>query len=68
VVRNFANPFFLEVLGSAQQITYSRYSIDRERKHVQKMCSRWRAGNRPGRDRRVDPALAGSAPARRWYR
>ncbi len=43
VVRNFANPFFLEVLSGAQQVAAesgatllvldSRYSIDRERRH-----------------------------------
>src|SRR6266480_6923291 len=48
VVRNFANPFFLEVLSGAQQVAAesgatllvldSRYSIDRERRHVQEMA------------------------------
>jgi LacI family transcriptional regulator len=48
VVRNFANPFFLEVLSGAQQIAAdsgatllvldSRYSLERERRHVQEMA------------------------------
>ena len=48
VVRNFANPFFLEVLSGAQQVAAdsgatllvldSRYSLERERRHVQEMA------------------------------
>jgi LacI family transcriptional regulator len=54
VVRNFANPFFLEVLSGAQQVAAeagatllvldSRYSIDRERRHVQEMAVQRVAG------------------------
>jgi DNA-binding LacI/PurR family transcriptional regulator len=54
VVRNFANPFFLEVLSGAQQVAAeagatllvldSHYSIDRERKHVQEMAVQRVAG------------------------
>jgi DNA-binding LacI/PurR family transcriptional regulator len=48
VVRNFANPFFLEVLSGAQQVAAdagatllvldSRYSLERERRHVQELA------------------------------
>src|SRR5712691_2725289 len=54
VVRNFANPFFLEVLSGAQQVAAecgatllvldSRYSIERERRHVQEMAVQRVAG------------------------
>jgi DNA-binding LacI/PurR family transcriptional regulator len=54
VVRNFANPFFLEVLSGAQQVAAdagatllvldSRYSIDRERRHVQELAAQRVAG------------------------
>ncbi len=54
VVRNFANPFFLEVLSGAQQVAAesgatllvldSRYSPDRERRHVQEMAAQRVAG------------------------
>lgn len=54
VVRNFANPFFLEVLSGAQQVAAdsgatllvldSRYSLDRERRHVQEMAVQRVAG------------------------
>ena len=54
VVRNFANPFFLEVLGGAEEITSergatllvldSRYSLERERRHVQEMAAQRLAG------------------------
>jgi DNA-binding LacI/PurR family transcriptional regulator len=54
VVRNFANPFFLEVLSGAQQVAAesgatllvldSRYSLDRERRHVQEMAAQRVAG------------------------
>jgi DNA-binding LacI/PurR family transcriptional regulator len=54
VVRNFANPFFLEVLGGAQQVAAesgatllvldSRYSLERERRHVQEMAAARVAG------------------------
>jgi DNA-binding LacI/PurR family transcriptional regulator len=54
VVRNFANPFFLEVLGGAQQVAAdagatllvldSRYSIERERRHVQELAAQRVAG------------------------
>ena len=54
VVRNFANPFFLEVLGGAQQVAAdsgatllvldSRYSLERERRHVQEMAVQRVAG------------------------
>ena len=49
VVRNFANPFFLEVLSGAQQVAAdsgatllvldSRYSLERERRHVQELAA-----------------------------
>ncbi len=54
VVRNFANPFFLEVLSGAQQIAAesgatllvldSRYSPERERRHVREMAAQRVAG------------------------
>lgn len=54
VVRNFANPFFLEVLSGAQQVAAesgttllvldSRYSVERERRHVQEMAAQRVAG------------------------
>jgi LacI family transcriptional regulator len=54
VVRNFANPFFLEVLSGAQQIAGeagatllvldSRYSLSRERRHVTEMAAQRVAG------------------------
>jgi DNA-binding LacI/PurR family transcriptional regulator len=49
VVRNFANPFFLEVLSGAQQVAAeagvtllvldSRYSVERERRHAQELAA-----------------------------
>jgi DNA-binding LacI/PurR family transcriptional regulator len=49
VVRNFANPFFLEVLSGAQQVAAdagvtllvldARYELDRERRHVRELAS-----------------------------
>jgi LacI family transcriptional regulator len=54
VVRNFANPFFLEVLSGAEQaasqagatllLLDSRYSLERERRHVQEMAAQRLAG------------------------
>ena len=54
LVRNFANPFFLEVLSGAQQVAAeagaallvldSRYSLERERRHVQEMAVQRVAG------------------------
>ena len=54
VVRNFANPFFLEVLSGAQQVAAdsgatllvldSRYSLERERRHVEEMAVQRVAG------------------------
>jgi len=54
VVRNFANPFFLELLSGAQQVAAdagatllvldSRYSIERERGHVQELAAQRVAG------------------------
>jgi LacI family transcriptional regulator len=54
VVRNFANPFFLEVLSGAQQVAAesgttllvldSQYSVERERRHVQEMAAQRVAG------------------------
>ena len=54
VVRNFANPFFLEVLSGAEQVAGeagaslllldSRYSPERERRHVQEMAAQRLAG------------------------
>jgi LacI family transcriptional regulator len=54
VVRNFANPFFLEVLSGAEQIASdcgatllvldSRYSPEHERKHVREMAAQRLAG------------------------
>jgi LacI family transcriptional regulator len=54
VVRNFANPFFLEVLSGAQQVAAesgatllvldSRYSPERERRHVREMAAQRVAG------------------------
>ena len=54
VVRNFANPFFLEVLSGAQQVAAesgatllvldSRYSLEREGRHVREMAVQRVAG------------------------
>ncbi len=54
VVRNFANPFFLEVLPGAEEVAGeagatllvldSRYSLERERRHVQEMAAQRLAG------------------------
>ena len=54
VIRNFANPFFLEVLTGAEEVAGkagatllaldSRYSLDRERQHVQEMAGQRLAG------------------------
>ncbi|HEY1346818.1 MAG TPA: LacI family DNA-binding transcriptional regulator [Streptosporangiaceae bacterium] len=54
VVRNFANPFFLEVLAGAEEIASecgatllvldSRYSVERERGHVREMAAQRLAG------------------------
>jgi LacI family transcriptional regulator len=54
VARNFANPFFLQVLGGAEEVADdagatllmldSRYSLERERKHVQEMAAQRLAG------------------------
>ena len=54
VVRNFANPFFLEVLSGAEQVASdcgatllvldSRYSPEHERKHVREMAAQRLAG------------------------
>jgi LacI family transcriptional regulator len=54
VVRNFANPFFLEVLSGAQQVAAdsgatllvldSQYSLDRERQHVCELAAQRVAG------------------------
>ena len=54
VVRNFANPFFLEVLGGAEEIASdcgatllvldSRYSLEHERGHVREMAAQRLAG------------------------
>ena len=54
VVRNFANPFFLDVLSGAEEVAVaagatllavdSRYSLDRERGHVQEMAGQRLAG------------------------
>src|SRR3984885_9822473 len=54
VIRNFSNPFFLEVLGGAQQtageagatllLLDSHYSVDRERMHVREMAAQRLAG------------------------
>ncbi|MEP7025430.1 MAG: LacI family DNA-binding transcriptional regulator [Actinomycetota bacterium] len=54
VLRNFANPFFLEVLSGAQQVAGeagatllvldSRYSVSRERRHVTEMAAQRVAG------------------------
>jgi LacI family transcriptional regulator len=54
VVRNFANPFFLEVLSGAEEIAGeagatlimldSRYSLQRERRHLQEMAAQRLAG------------------------
>ena len=54
VVRNFANPFFVEVLAGAQQVAAdsgatllvldARYSPERERRHVQEMAVQRVAG------------------------
>jgi DNA-binding LacI/PurR family transcriptional regulator len=54
VVRNFANPFFLDVLAGAEQVAEqagatvlildSRYSLDRESMHVRQMAAQRLAG------------------------
>ena len=54
VFRNFSNPFFLEVLSGAEQVAGeagarllmldSRYSLERERRHVQEMAAQRLAG------------------------
>jgi LacI family transcriptional regulator len=54
VVRNFANPFFLEVLSGAEEVAGeagatlivldSRYSLERERRHLQEMAAQRLAG------------------------
>jgi DNA-binding LacI/PurR family transcriptional regulator len=54
VVRNFANPLFLEVLSGAQYVAGeagatllvldSRYSLDRERRHVRELAAQRLAG------------------------
>ena len=54
VVRNFANPFFLEVLSGAEEVASdcgatllvldSRYSPEHERKHVREMAAQRLAG------------------------
>jgi LacI family transcriptional regulator len=54
VVRNFANPFFLEVLSGAQEVAAqagatllvldSGYSVDTEREHVREMAAQRLAG------------------------
>jgi len=53
-VRNFANPFFLEVLSGAEEVAGeagatllvldSRYSLERERRHLQEMAAQRLAG------------------------
>lgn len=54
VVRNFANPFFLEVLSGAEEVASqhgatllfldSRYSLEHERRHVREMAAQRLAG------------------------
>ena len=54
VVRNFANPFFLDVLSGAEEIAQaagatvlildSRYSLERESMHVREICAQRLAG------------------------
>jgi LacI family transcriptional regulator, galactose operon repressor len=54
VIRNFANPFFIEVLAGAEEVAGqagatllaldSQYSVDRERQHVQEMAAQRLAG------------------------
>jgi LacI family transcriptional regulator len=54
VVRNFANPFFLEALSGAEEVAGeagatllvldSRYSLERERRHLQEMAAQRLAG------------------------
>src|ERR1700678_1919800 len=54
VIRNFSNPFFLEVLTGAEQVARdagatlllldSHYSVERERMHVREMPAQRRAG------------------------
>src|SRR5689334_4730567 len=54
VVRNFANPFFLDVLGGAEEVAEaagatvlildSRYSLERESMHVREMSAQRLAG------------------------
>jgi DNA-binding LacI/PurR family transcriptional regulator len=78
VVRNFANPFFLEVLSGAQQVAGdagatllvldSRYSIERERRHVQELAAQRVEGLAiapvgPGESIRLWQVLRPGAPA-----
>lgn len=54
VVRNFANPFFLDVLSGAEEVAQaagatvlildSRYSLERESLHVREICAQRLAG------------------------
>ncbi len=54
VVRNFANPFFLDVLSGAEEVAQaagatvlildSRYSLERESRHVREICAQRLAG------------------------
>jgi DNA-binding LacI/PurR family transcriptional regulator len=54
VVRNFANPFFLDVLSGAEEVAQaagatvlildSRYSLERESMHVREICAQRLAG------------------------
>jgi DNA-binding LacI/PurR family transcriptional regulator len=54
VIRNFANPFFLEVLSGAEEVAEaagvtlialdSRYSLERERTHLREMAAQRLAG------------------------
>jgi LacI family transcriptional regulator len=77
VVRNFANPFFLEVLAGAQQVAAdagatllvldARYSPERECRHVQEMAVQRVAGLAiapvgPGESIRLWQALRPGAP------
>jgi LacI family transcriptional regulator len=76
VVRNFANPFFLEVLSGAEEIAGeagatllvldSRYSLERERRHLQEMAAQRLAGLAiapvgTGESIRPDPVLVSVA-------
>ena len=76
VVRNFANPFFLEVLSGAQQVaadsgaTLAGAGLALLARARAPACpgdggaAGGRAGHRPGRPGRVDPAVAGAASRR----